>query len=109
LDDAIDQPDQHGTAIDEGQIMPRRFHIILAASITAVVAPASHVAAGEAPKQEGCDMVALVGHVPGRLDRVWVIRCIDADGNVIGNQRPSADPGPTRTLDHPRRPLLHHT
>ena len=29
----------------------------------------------ESPSSPGCGMVLTVGHVPGRLDKVWLVLC----------------------------------
>ena len=54
--------------------MTRLIQLIVAAAIATAAAP-SIAADDEQPGQESCDMTRYVGHVPGRLEPVWMLRC----------------------------------
>ena len=58
--------------------MTRLIQLVLAVAIAAAAAAAtapSIAADREEPSHDVCDMSLWVGHVPGRLEPVWMLRC----------------------------------
>jgi hypothetical protein len=54
--------------------MTTLIQLVLAATVAAAAAP-SIAADREEPRHDVCDMSLWVGHVPGRLEPVWMLRC----------------------------------
>jgi hypothetical protein len=85
----------------------RRIRIIAAAALVATVQLTVGVTADRgdmtrpthAPMSQPCDMKLIVAHVPGRLDRVWNLRCDTATphGANTSNVLPPGRPGDQET------------
>jgi hypothetical protein len=57
----------------------------VAAAILSLGVGSNDAVTAEAPRSAGCVTRLLVGHVPGRLDKVWVIRCIPTRTTIHRN------------------------